>query len=545
MFNSILTESDPIGWSTPVLLCIIFISAMKLRQQRESKFKAFKAAIKDESGRLESFTSIPSPPQWPIIGHMHLMKDYQDNHWIGFNKIRDEYGNIVRLKMGLLSMVMVSGYALIEEVLDQKGQFFCDRPDFKRLEIVFGARAHSLALCDFSSVHKYRRKLCKKGIVPSTISPRNKLLESLIIKHVKLFTDMVKERSSPQSTGEHNLNISDKHSLVDKSDILFLTSDVFLEFLAGEKRSHTNESYIKFTYQADFIFWDIQQSYIVDFFPFLSRLGVCRKELKHLDRISSDLRNYVDEDVFYPRLNRLENLTNRAQTEEIFAEDDSVDFLDLMIMTYLNKSNAMTLEDYRVGFADLYVGHAAVANILMRVLGHLSLNLDVQEKIYEEAIRVDIENLDHIPKLPITESTLQESLRIASSPIVPHLAKYDSSIGDYFIPKGTTILFNNYDLNLSKELWQEPLKWDPMRFINQDTGELKIPNHFKPFSIGKRRCLGYKMVITICVMAVSHICKKFIINTDSPELTEELLRPRGLLALNPDAKCFNLKLYPR
>lgn len=521
-------------WQTPVLLCLVLLLLAIRRKQK---------GLNSTRGKTQDFEPIPSPPQWPIIGHMYLLKDYQDNHWLGLDKIREKYGDVVWLQMGMLSMVMVSGYETMKEVLVQKGDIFCDRPNFERLEIVFGARAHSLALCDFSSVHKDRRKMCKRAIIPTNFSSRHRVLESVIKIHTVAFVKSIEDRIFQISETQKNSDI-EKFTQVSKTDILFLTSDIFLDFLCKETRSHADQAYKKFNYGADFLFWDVQQSYITDFFPFLARLGVCRSRLSHLDQFSTELRNYVNYDVFNPRL---EYLRKRLESNKPspMTTDSSENFLDSMLTDYLSKSTSLELEDYRLGFADLYGGHAAVANILMRVLGHLSLSLDIQDKVYEEASRVDIGNLNHIPSLPLAESTLQESLRMASSPIVPHLAKSDSSLGPYFVPQGTTILFNNYDLNLSEKHWHDPKSWNPMRFIDEGTGEMKLPPHFMPYSIGMRHCLGYKMVNTICAMAVAYICKKFVIKSRDDNLTNKLLEPRGLLALNPDSECFELRFYLR
>lgn len=529
------------------LLMIIVLICIRLKKHQMTLGDELKLIVREKE-TLESFHSIPSPPQWFLIGHMYLLKDYQDNHWLGLDKIREQYGDIVRLKMGMLTMVMVSGYKMMKEVLVDKGTVYCNRPNFQRLEIVFGNRAHSLALCDFNNVHKDRRKMCMRGIMPANFSARNQLLESIIIHHVKSFLNLIDKRIADtfptlEATDEEMQQVC---SQVSKSDVLFLTSDIFLDFLCRQTRSHSDQAYAKFNYGADFLFWDVQKSYIVDFFPFLKTLGVCRSELKHLDKVSTALRDYVDKDVFEPRLEQVKEVFDELkQKKTILGDEDGISFLDSIILEHLSNETSMVLDDYRLGFADLYGGHAAVANILMRILGHLSLDSTIQDKVYEEATRVNIKDSEYIPKLPITESTVQESLRIASSPIVPHLAKENASLGPYFVPKGTTILFNNYNLNLSQELWQEPMKWNPMRFIDNNTGELRLPKYFVPYSIGMRQCLGYKMVNTICVMAVAHICRKFVIRSDDEKLTEQLLLPRGLVALNPDTKCYNLKLYPR
>lgn len=58
--------------------------------------------------------------------------------------------------------------------------------------------------------------------------------------------------------------------------------------------------------------------------------------------------------------------------------------------------------------------------------------------------------------------------------------------------KGTMIFLNNYGLTRDPDLWQEPEKFNPERFMNN--GILVKPDHFFPFSTGRRSCMGYKLV---------------------------------------------------
>lgn len=83
---------------------------------------------------------------------------------------------------------------------------------------------------------------------------------------------------------------------------------------------------------------------------------------------------------------------------------------------------------------DLIGGQSAVGNLLMRLLGHVAVNEDIQDELFSEAkkvqeqLQIDIINLDHRSFLPLHEASVFETLRIASSPIVPHVATQDTTI---------------------------------------------------------------------------------------------------------------------
>lgn len=580
MFTTIYVESW-FNWSevpTKLLGLLALFLCLKFKQQYDTKLRssAIGSSLTETSSSSNSratdknkhsqhnLKSMPTPTPWPILGHIHLLRDHQHNPWDGFDLIRQKYGDVVSLKMGIHPMVLVSSCESMREILLKKGDIFSNRPNFPRHHIIFGGdKENSLALCNWSNTHRDRRKLCKRGIVPNKFSSRNQLLEDIISKKVLSFLDNL-----DQIDYSYPDNSKTQYKLT-KENLLFLTSNVFMDFLCAENHSYSKEEYRKFIYGCDFVFWDINQSYLIDFLPYLTTLGVGYSYLRRLKKVTDFLRDYIDEKIFEPRLKKHQlqaanqdcnsfQATNFTKTSVDDMVDSTLDekastedYLDTLITEYLSKETSMSLADYKVGFADLLAGHAAVANILVRLLGHLALDEKIQDMICKEAEEANIQSLSHKPSLPITEAAMQEALRIASSPIVPHVAREDTSINDFFVPQDTMVLFNVHHLNLSEDLWRSPYQFDPTRFLKicDEEGrkifKLDIPKHFIPFSVGMRQCLGQKMVETLTIVLVANLCRRFIIRSDNDDLVRKLLTPKGSIALNPDAKCFEFKLYPR
>lgn len=538
----------------------------------------------NEAPQEKSIKLLPSPPTMPIIGHIHLLRNHQHNPWDGFDEIRKQFGDVVGLKMGIHPMALVSNWDTMREILLEKGAIFSNRPNFPRHHIIFGGdKENSLALCDWSNTHRDRRKLCKRGIVPNKFSSRNQLLESIVSELVVKFIDNITKQEPINSesvtytsasftsapTGETNKLIeiamrgshldhhNDKYYKITKEDLLFLTSDIFILFLCSEKHPHAEKAYREFVYGCDFVFWDINQSYLIDFLPFLTSLGLGFFYLKKLKQVTDFLRNYIDDEIFAPRLDKLRSDCNNSDSiddnlNKIGGPSGGEDYLDSLIREHLSNVTSMSLADYKVGFADLLAGHAAVANILTRLLGHLALDRKIQDMICQEAEQANVHDSYSKSQLPITEASMHEALRLASSPIVPHVARENTSIGEFYVPTGTMVLFNIHHLNLSETFWTKPYEFDPTRFLcicdngsGGKTYKLELPKHFIPFSVGMRQCLGHKMVETTTIAFVANLCRKFIIKADDEKLVERLLIPKGSVALNPDAECFEFKLYSR
>lgn len=146
-------------------------------------------------------------------------------------------------------------------------------------------------------------------------------------------------------------------------------------------------------------------------------------------------------------------------------------------------------------------------------------------------------NLFDKASMPYTEATLWETLRTASSPIVPHVATVDTEIDGYLVPKGTMVFVNNYELNLGEEYWTDPELFKPERFLNADGAVVK-PAHFIPFSTGKRTCIGQRLVQCFSFILLATLVQQYDIRAAGGLKTQP-----GCVAVPPD--CFKLVLTPR
>lgn len=180
--------------------------------------------------------------------------------------------------------------------------------------------------------------------------------------------------------------------------------------------------------------------------------------------------------------------------------DGANDYVESLI-EHVNQNSEPKMEWETALFAleDIIGGHSAVGNFLMKVFGFIGSLPVVQRRMQEEIdatlaskpVAVGIDLADR-SRMPYTEAVIMEAIRLIASPIVPHVASKDSTIGDYFIAKDSLIFLNNHALSMSDELWESPTEFKPERFIQN--GHIVRPDHFLPFGAGRRSCMGYKMV---------------------------------------------------
>ena len=99
------------------------------------------------------------------------------------------------------------------------------------------------------------------------------------------------------------------------------------------------------------------------------------------------------------------------------------------------------------------------------------------------------------------------------------------------------VWINNHHMNFNEEDWDHPEEYNPSRFLGE-TG-FKKPSNFKPFSFGKRHCMGYKMVEYVTSFLLASILHRFDIRCHE----DMRKQPMGQLGLAPKPFYFTLKKH--
>jgi len=148
-----------------------------------------------------------------------------------------------------------------------------------------------------------------------------------------------------------------------------------------------------------------------------------------------------------------------------------------------------------ISIVDLFAAGSETSSTTLRwAVMFLILYPEVQRRCQAELdlLDADYPGLSDMSSLNYCQATILETLRLGC--IAPgtlfHKALVDIQLAGYDIPAGTMVCGNFMATHHDPELWSEPSKFKPDRFLDKEGKILKeIPNFF-PFSIGKRVCLG-------------------------------------------------------
>ncbi|CAH1408235.1 unnamed protein product [Nezara viridula] len=440
--------------------------------------------------------SAPGPTPLPVLGSLHLLGGYELPYQ-AFDKLSSKYGPVFGIRLGSVECLVVSSLETVKEILINKGEHFDSRPNFSRYLNIFGGdKDNSLAFCDWSELQKTRREMIRDHTFPKAFSSKFHQLESLLNRELVVLCDQL-------SKGVTNI----------KPIMLHTCANVFMSFFTNTRFQLEDPVYSKILMYFDIIFYEVNQGYAADFMPWLNPMLM--NNMKKMRKLGKIIREFMDERV----------VSNGGQEGDLLHM-----LLESVESGKMNRENAM------FALEDIIGGHTAIANLIIKILGFISNQPEVQKKMQEEVDAVtcgkNIKLEDRL-MMPYTEAVILESIRHICSPIVPHVASQDTTVNDYHVEKGTLIFLNNYTLNMSPELWTEPEKFSPERFLTED-GRLIKPEHFLPFGGGRRSCMGYKMTQYVSFSVLATMMQKYSI---APHPTNGKV-PRGDLALPFDTLKF-------
>lgn len=440
------------------------------------------------------FVDAPGPFTLPIIGNLFQLAKYSNNPWVGFDNFRQQFGPICRLQLGRFPTVLISSVETMREVLITKGEHFANRPHFNRHALYFDMdRQNALALCDWTDVHKQRRSIAHAAVIPRFGTQTFQRLSGCIrIANQRLLQQI--RRNDDSSSPGNGMKILQKQSIIQ------LSCQIFFHFLldkdivdseregmnCGSKIDDSLKSFVEIAEKFDYIFSDINEMYISDFLPFLQYFTPIRRYFHSLYQCSTWIFCQVEQIV----MERFEQLClkrkqqkiidngngkisgvpseidkSSSSTSEINCDERFVDrillqkqykssakFLDFILEHYLENERTMQWNEMMYEIGDLVGGNSAVGNLLFRLLGHLAINPEAQQQLYDQVKSIAIEKEESIVnlneeakarrqknvqpmimiedqhRLPLVTAAIMETLRLTLSPIVPHLSRWDTSI---------------------------------------------------------------------------------------------------------------------
>lgn len=306
---------------------------------------------------------------------------------------------------------------------------------------------------------------------------------------------------------------------------------------------------------------NLEEEKSIDLFPVMSQLAfnVVAKSLFQLSAAESKFRrikfiieevqNFLIKEIRLPhkawwfslsgqvkkhlKLAEENNSIIKEIIEERKASEEEVnDLLNMLLETrYEDTGEGMSVEQLIDEIKVLFIaGHETSANALTFTLHLLGRNPDVQQKIFDEIIELELQTdnvIEQLQKMVYTNAVLNESMRLYPPAwITDRQNLEDDVLAKFKIKKDTLIGVSFYELHRNPKYWTNPDEFIPERFLGDQKKDSM--QYFYPFGAGPRMCIGTGFAIYEMCLTISQIVKKYVIKSD-----DDIVKFNPLITLKP------------
>ncbi|CAN1847035.1 Licodione synthase, partial [Linum perenne] len=431
----------------------------------------------------------PGPTPLPIIGHLHLIGPLIHHT---FHNLASRYGPLMNIKLGSISVIVVSSPDLAREFL-------------KTHEINFSMRASTIAIdcltyntisfafAPYGAYWKFIKKISTFELLG------NRMLNQFRpIRTEELHSLLRLLQQKSQDRGKVNLS----------QELLRFANNVICQMMLGLRASGTDgdaEVARGLARDVTLIFGEFNVS---DFLWFLRKWDV-----QGFKRRSEDIRRRFD--------NLLEGIVSKREEQRRRNGGEkrrqAADFLDLMLDVIDDEAAEikLTRDHVKALVLDFFVaGTDTSAASLEWALSELINYPRVLQKAREEIDRVVgptrlVEESDG-PNLVYINAVIKEAFRLHPSiPMITRKCVQECEIGGYRIPLNSMLFVNMWSIGRNPKYWDNPMEFRPERFLDNQVDMKGQHYELLPFGSGRRICAGMALALQELPAALAAVMQCF------------------------------------
>ncbi|XP_051868963.1 cytochrome P450 2J2-like isoform X5 [Pristis pectinata] len=425
----------------------------------------------------------PGPFHLPFVGNMFQL-DLKNPH-LQFCKFAEKYGDIFSLRMGYSYLVVLNGLNAFKEAMVCQTDVFAGPAAFPIFEDL--VNGHGIQLSN-GDTWREQRKFALKTL--RSFGVGQKSLEARTLEEIKYLHDSFKKENGQPFNPQTKINIS--------------VTNIICSIVFGERFDYNDpQSDIQEMHLLLDKFGHIMESIWVQLYNSFPKL------MRHLPGPHNDIS---------VTWKKLEDFTKKKikQHRETWNPAEQRDFIDCFLLQMQKgpPNSSFDEQNLQCITLDLFLaGSETSTTALLWALMYMAAYPDIQEKVHDEIERVigqqDPVMADQI-NLPYTNAVVHEIQRkgcIALFTLTRETTR-DTTVGKYFIPKGTKVLANLYSVLMDKSEWETPDEFNPEHFLDK-SGKFVRKEAFVPFSGGKRNCMGEPLARMELFLFFTSLMQKF------------------------------------
>jgi cytochrome P450 len=432
--------------------------------------------------------SPPGPPIYPLIGSLPTMARLSPVPYRAFHALSQTYGPIVRTVLGIRSLVILSRYEDIKEVMNNEALddrvrntvayliIFGDDGDTKSAAVPFFNNTVVASSIDTRMRWREIRRFMLKSL--RDLGFAKAASEQAILDESALLVKIINKR----------IAVMGGHVSLDK---VFNSAalNIVWNLIAAERFDYDDQKMLQLMEYVD-NFMQLGKDVIgkpLSMIPALRFVPPYRGLVNRLSARLAAFRDFISSAV--------------ATRKGLYDCQDPACYIDMFLNRAAEDETGVFTERQLIyNCIELFLaGSETTSKSLQYAVACLILHPEVQDRIQAELDccvaaagggRQQITIADR-PRLPYVEATLHEVWRYCHVVPVqpPRHVRQELSLGKYSIPPGTALLYNTYSLHMDEAYWGDPHRFRPERFLTNQ-GTFAADERIFPFGIGRRRCLG-------------------------------------------------------
>ncbi|XBI20326.1 hypothetical protein VPH35_061641 [Triticum aestivum] len=430
----------------------------------------------------------PGPPSWPLIGNLLDLGALPHR---SLARLAERHGPLMTLRLGALTTVIASTADTARDVLQRHDAAFSARsvPDAVR---ACAYDSLSMGWLPPSSPHwRALRKLCSGELfAPHRLDAHQSI-----------------RREKVQQLVSHVDRLSREGAPVDISLVVFTTAlnllscTIFSADIADLDDIGGSGQFMAVISESLQV---AGQPNLSDFFPALAPLDPQRLR-KRLAVGFKRLHAILDEQI------------ERRMRERTAGEPPKNDFMDVLLdYRGLEDGRGLDREMLRALLMDLFIaGSDTSAATFEWAMAELLQNPSSMAKAREELAQVigsrsEIEESD-IGQLKYLQAIVKEVFRLhpPAPLLLPRQAEATTELRGYMVPKGARVMLNVWAIGRDGELWSEPERFMPERFLGKDMDYRGRDFELLPFGSGRRICPGMPLAVRMVHLMLATLLYRF------------------------------------
>ncbi|XVE56699.1 hypothetical protein DITRI_Ditri04bG0031700 [Diplodiscus trichospermus] len=439
----------------------------------------------------------PSPPKLPIIGNIHQVGKLPHR---SFRTLSEKYGPLMLLHLGQTPTLVVSSAEIAKEILTTHDAFI-GRPQIRVADALFFG-CTDVAFCTYGDYWRQAKKIC--------------VLELLTQRRVRTF-QLVREQEVSRMIENIRQSCQSGCAIALEEKFETIANNIISRSVLGRvyKREDGNKGFGELSRSAMDLFGAFC---FKDFFPSLGWMDVLTGLTSKLEKVSSELHNFLDEVIE-------EHLVMMNDDDK----SENKDFVDILLHLQLDGmlDIDLTQQNLKAILLDMFIGGTDnIAATLEWAMAELVKNPSIMKKAQEEVRRVvgkkpSVTEAD-VNEMEYLKCVVKETLRLHAPVMVTRQNPTGTKLEGYDIPPKTIVLVNTWAIQRDPKLWDNAEEFIPERFSNSSVDFKGQHSQFTPFGAGKRGCPGILFAVAGAEYVLANLLYWFDWKLPDSERCEDL-----------------------